>query len=188
MKVQWMAAYDIYSDNWICIIFSYIHTLKCYTSHHLGTHTRLRSLFHAGRPNTVATLDYSENLKRNNLNKFLTLSVERIVAVFQHSGPFRHRWFGWNRNWSSSCHEIVDLKKRKSQPRADNKVYVRVCLPCLPDCRFGAEIYWNKWRLPNRQKNVFHLYEKQVSLPFSQNFPTRPYPEIGESTPHIHTS
>jgi hypothetical protein len=65
----------------------YLQVLKCYTGYHSDYYTRLRSLFHAGRPDTVATLGYSENLKRNNLNKFLSLSVEWI-AVFQDSGPF----------------------------------------------------------------------------------------------------
>jgi hypothetical protein len=37
-------------------------------------------------------------------------------------------------------------------------------------------------------KKASHLYETQVSLPFSENFPTRPYPEKVESTPRIHTS
>jgi len=64
-----MAAYVIYSDNRFYIICSYINTLKCYTSHHLGTHTRLTSLLHAGRPDTVATLDYSENLKKKQLKQ-----------------------------------------------------------------------------------------------------------------------
>jgi len=157
----------IFVSRGIILICSYIHTLKCYTIHHLDTHTRLRSLFRAGLPDTVATPDYSENLKRNNLNKFLTLSVERIVAVFQHSGPFRRRWFGWNWNWSSSRHEIRWFKKRKSQ-RTDNKVYIRVYLPCLPDCRYGAEIYSSKWRLPNRQRSFSSLWNAGFITAFTK--------------------
>ena len=37
-------------------------------------------------------------------------------------------------------------------------------------------------------KEVSRPYETQVSLPLSQNFPTRPYPEKAKSTLHIYTS